>query len=153
MYFYQEPTLQAFNRLNNQIEDVYHKIAMQLHLSDSAFLILYSILTLGAECTQKEICDFIFLNKQTVNSSVLKLQKDGYLRLQAGSGREMRILLTERGEQLVKEKMLPVIEAENKVFQSLTPSECDALISSTEKYLQLLRRNVQFLFEKNTAAT
>lgn len=150
MYIYQESTLQAFNRLNNQIEEVFHKIAMQLHLSDSAFLILYSIVSLGTQCTQKEICDFIFLNKQTVNSSVLKLQKDGYLRLQSGTGREMRIILTEQGEKLLREKILPVIDAENKVFQSFTPAECEALISSTEKYLHALRRNVQFLFEEST---
>lgn len=150
MHFYQEPALQAFNQLNNRIEELYHKIAAQLHLSDSAFLILYSIVSLGAECTQKEICDFIFLNKQTVNSSVLKLQKDGYLCLRAGTGREMRIVLTERGEKLLREKILPVIEAENKVFQSFSPAECEALISTTEKYLHVLHRNVQFLFEEPT---
>lgn len=147
MNFYQEPTLKEFNQLNKQIDQLYHKIAVKQNLSDSAFLILYSILELGDTCTQKDICDFIFLNKQTVNSSIQKLQKEGYIRLQSGAGREMQIFLTENGENLMKDKILPIVEAENKVFQEMLPTERSMLINLTEKYFLLFREQLHKIFK------
>lgn len=131
----QNQALQEFNQLNHQIETFYHTVSARLGLSDSAFIILCSLLELGDGCTQKDICDASFLNKQTVNSSVQKLIRDGMLRTQPGAGREMKLYLTERGETLMQEKICPVITAESAVFDEMSTEERAELLRLTEKFL------------------
>ena len=49
----QNRTLKEFDSLYKIIDDVYHEIALSMHLTDSAFLILYCLLELGDGCSQK----------------------------------------------------------------------------------------------------
>ena len=87
MKYKKHPVLQEFDRLNNMIVEFYHEIAMKQGLSDSAYAILQALLVLWNGCTQTDIYKYTLLNKQTVNSSVKKLQYDGFLDVQPGSGR------------------------------------------------------------------
>lgn len=87
MKYKKHPVLQEFDRLNNMIAEFYHEIAMKQGLSDSAYAILQALLVLGNGCTQTDIYKYTLLNKQTVNSSVKKLQYDGFLDFQPGSGK------------------------------------------------------------------
>ena len=66
----QNRALKEFDSLYKMIDDVYHEIALSMHLTDSAFLILYCLLELGDGCSQKDICKLYSISKQTVNSSV-----------------------------------------------------------------------------------
>lgn len=136
----QNPALQEFNQLNQRIEGLYHEIAMRQGVSDSAFLIFRSLLELGDGCSQKDICAASYLNKQTVNSSVRKLIRDGLLRVQPGAGRELRLFFTERGEQFMREKICPIFEAESAVFDEMQPSERAELLRLTEQYLIQFRK-------------
>ena len=106
-----------YMRLDHQIDEFYHELAQRQGLSDSAFLVLWSVRELGEGCTQRDICRQFFLSKQTVNSSVRKLEREGFLALRPGEGREVRICLTDRGRTLVREKVLPVMEAERAAAQ------------------------------------
>lgn len=135
MKFEKHPVLQEFDRLNNEIDEFYHEIAMKQGLSDSAYAILQAILVLGNGCTQTEIYKYTLLNKQTVNSSVKKMNQDGLIEFQAGVGRELKIHLTAKGDTLVREKILPIEEAENEVFEAMTMEEHQQLIHLVEKYL------------------
>lgn len=69
----QNRALKEFDSLYKMIDDVYHEIALSMHLTDSAFLILYCLLELGDGCSQKDICKLYSISKQTVNSSVKSL--------------------------------------------------------------------------------
>ena len=68
---------------------------------------LQAVLVLGDGCTQTQIFKHTLLNKQTVNSSVKKLHQDGLIDFQPGSGREQKIYLTNKGEQIITERILP----------------------------------------------
>ena len=70
----QNRTLKEFDSLYKMIDDVYHEIALSMHLTDSAFLILYCLLELGDGCSQKDICKLYSISKQTVNISTYFLQ-------------------------------------------------------------------------------
>lgn len=83
--------LREFNRLEKELNDLYHDVALKMGISDSAFSIFYILYTLGDGCLQKDICYEIFANKQTVNSSIRKLEKDGYIYLKQGRGRDKHI--------------------------------------------------------------
>ena len=75
----QNRALKEFDSLYKMIDDVYHEIALSMHLTDSAFLILYCLLELGDGCSQKDICKLYSISKQTVNSSVKSLEDKGVL--------------------------------------------------------------------------
>lgn len=132
----QSATLKQWSSLWRELDEVYHEIALKIGLSDSAFLVLYGICEIGAGCLQKDICTVYSISKQTVHSSIRNLMKENYLRLEKGG----RLFLTPAGEQLVKEKIFPVIEAENASFSAMVPEEREELIRLTQTYLQLLRK-------------
>lgn len=81
----QNRALKEFDSLYKMIDDVYHEIALSMHLTDSAFLILYCLLELGDGCSQKDICKLYSISKQTVNSSVKSLEDKGVLIRKAAS--------------------------------------------------------------------
>lgn len=115
------------------MDDVYHDIAVRLNLSDSAFNILYTICIFGNGCQQKDICNTTFISKQTIHSSIKKLEQAGILVMQAGKGRDMHIHLTPAGQKLAEEKIIPVIEMENQTFAGMQPEERHQLLILLEK--------------------
>ena len=83
------------NRILRRFDRAYSSAATQVGLSDSALDVLWALYDAGEGCLQRDICAFSCLGKQTVNSSVHKLVKEGMLRLEpAQAGRGMRVFLT-----------------------------------------------------------
>ena len=78
--------LKEYNCLYKEANEIYHEAARRLHLSDSAFEIFYALFDMGDNCLQRDICKSSCLPKQTINSSIRKLQADGYLTLSPGKG-------------------------------------------------------------------
>lgn len=98
----QNRALKEFDSLYKMIDDVYHEIALSMHLTDSAFLILYCLLELGDGCSQKDICKLYSISKQTVNSSVKSLEDKGVLIRKAGVGRDITYFLQSLDENFLK---------------------------------------------------
>ena len=142
---YMSSSLREFNRLYKEFNEIYHLAAKKLGLSDSAFDILYTICEVGDGCTQRDVCHATFIPKQTVNSSIRNLEKEGYLTLSPGKGRSMHMHLTESGHLLLQRMIYPVVEAENMAFSKLTASECDQLLTLQNKYIEALRSRIQDL--------
>lgn len=137
--------LKEYNRIYKETNNTYHDIALKLGLSDSAFDIFYAIAELGDGCQQKDICQMTFVSKQTVNSSIRKLEKDGYILLKKGMGRSMHIHLTPMGNELLEKKILPVIMIENQSFADMTAEESAELLRLSSKYISRLRENMKLL--------
>ena len=88
--------LREFNCLYKEVDEIYHEIALKMGISDSGFIILYALAELGDGCLQKDIAKIYYISKQTVNSSISNLKKNGYVCLRPGKGRDMHICLTPR---------------------------------------------------------
>ena len=131
--------VQAYNQTYKEMCDLYHEIAQSMSLSDSAFDVLYAMCELKDGCLQKDICDHSYLTKQTVHSAVRKLIGEGILRMEPGKGRDMHLFLTEQGRGLAERTVVPLMEQEREVFQTMTPEEGRELVRLTRKYLVLLR--------------
>lgn len=135
MHMGQGPGIREFNRLYKELDDLYHNLALRQGLSDSASIILYALYLLGDGCLQRDICDLSYISKQTINSSIRRLEQDGYLYLQPGRGRDMHICLTPEGRRLVEEKAAPVAAMEERAFSGHAaggpagPSASDARLS------------------------
>ena len=138
MHMGQGPGIREFNRLYKELDDLYHNLALRQGLSDSASIILYALYLLGDGCLQRDICDLSYISKQTINSSIRRLEQDGYLYLQPGRGRDMHICLTPEGRRLVEEKAAPVAAMEERAFSGM-PQDQQALLRLTHAYLARLR--------------
>ncbi len=143
LLMYQE--LKEYNRIHKEMNNIYHDIALKLGLSDSAFDIFYAIAEYGDDCTQRDICQMSYISKQTIHSSIQKLEQEEYIFLKKGTGRSRHIFLTPKGESLLREKILPVIEIENKSFTDMTPEESAELLRLSNKYASRLREHADSL--------
>ena len=143
MKFEQNKVLQEFDRINNSINEYYHEIALKQGFSDSAYAILQAILILGDGCTQTQVYKFCCLNKQTVNSSVKRLVEDGLIEFTKGTGREVYIHFTKFGEQVAKEKILPIEQAESEVFEEMTEEEQKEILRLMNKYLNNFKTKIR----------
>lgn len=132
--------LQRFIHLQKQANAIYQEMFLTQNLSSSVFDIFYAICILGDGCLQREICEIALVSKQTINSSIKKLERTGYLRMVSGKGREKHIYLTEEGKKIAEERVEPVIHAECCSFHEMTAEEQKQLLDTTETYLELLKR-------------
>lgn len=140
--------VQEFNRMYKELDDMYHEIALTLGVSDGEFSVLYVICMLGDGCLQRDICREVFISKQTVNSAVRKLEKKELLYLEEKSGRDKKMLLTEKGKQFAYSRVLPVIEMENSAFMQMEPEERKELLRLSWKYMDYFREKEKKLLEE-----
>lgn len=139
--------LKEFNSLYKELDGLYHRIALQIGLSDSAFFIMYSIAEFGDGCLQKDIAEQYFISRKTINSSIKNLEAQGYITLKKGNRRDMHIYLTQAGQEFVDEKIAAVFEIENSVFDEFSKEECQQFIQLTKKYVLLCQKKMKERFE------
>ena len=127
--------LAEYTRLHSEMDGLYHTLAVRAGLSDSALDILYALCVLGDGCLQRDVCALSFTSKQTIHSSIRKLEQDGLLRLQPGQGREVHIRLTPQGSRLIQEKVLPILDLERQAMACLSPEERESFLRLTRQYI------------------
>ncbi len=136
-------SMQKYNFINNEINSAYHEASLKLGLTDTESLILYSFCQMD-QVSQKEVVRCSGLSKQTVSSAVKKMIKDGILQPLKGEKNEA-LLLTDKGESLVEEKISHIIRAENQVMNCWTEEERQTFIELNKKYLTMFREELKKL--------
>ena len=134
--------MREFNRLYKELDDIYHSVSAKHGISDTVFIILYSVYALGEGCSQKEIADFYFLPRQTINSAVRKLCAEQKVILRASKGREQGIYLTNEGREFADGIVLPVMRAENEAFAGMGNEEKRIFLELNRKFNALLKENL-----------
>ena len=140
-----EKRYQEFISASKEIDDVYHMLALKFGLSDSAMWILCTMREAKRELTQSEIAQEMSMSRQTVNSTIKNLEKQGYLRLEAVSGdRRNKILsFTEEGETFVKRTVDRVLSLEHQVFENLEVEEQEKITQILRKYTRFMREGAE----------
>ncbi|WP_180272246.1 MarR family winged helix-turn-helix transcriptional regulator [Actinomyces ruminis] len=128
----------TINAASKRIEEAYHRAAHAAGLSDSAFDILYALHVAGEGCSQRQLCELCFTRKQTVNSAIKRLQQNGTVRVETGPGRATHIFLTERGRELVTNRVTPIIDAEMAALDALSPQQRTTLSTGLPRYADAL---------------
>lgn len=140
--------LRAFNVLSKRYSDLYHEAAVSLGISDSMLDVLYGICDLGEGCTQRDICAMSWVSKQTINSCVSKMRKEGLVRLEPGRGKEMRLYLTDAGQELAARTAERLLTCEEAAFASLRPKDVDRLIELMNLHLRQLEVSLSSLIHR-----
>ena len=134
---------QEFNRICCEFDLLYRTIAMKMGMSDSAFQILMAIYDLGEGCTQSQVCAYSCLGKQTISSSVRKLQNNGLISLERVNGvRGLGLFLTAKGRKVVQERVAPVVKADVDALSAVGLEEGRRLVSISQEYLRGFEQNL-----------
>ena len=144
--------IRTYNSQYKEGNEIYHRLARHYGLSDSAFWILYTLREAEGPVSQKQLCQELYLSKQTVNSALKKLVAEGYLALSSGADQRSKLVqLTPKGEQLACERVDRIPEAEAAALRAMRPKDRAAFICLTRQYRLLLEQ--QFRESKSKGGT
>ena len=106
-----------------EINNIYHIWAKRHGMQDVTLFILYVINNTTPYCTQSQICNKLFLPKQTVSQILSGLEKEGHI-LKESDAKDRRnkiIRFTEKGTlfatSILEELKLAEIECFNQISQ------------------------------------
>ncbi len=132
-----------FNIIMKANEDIYRNLAKIVGLSDSAFWILYALRDSDSVITQSEVCNILYQPKQTVNTSLKKMESDGYIELVSiNDRRSKQVFLTEKGIELAQKTVDRVISMERDALSGLVDTEQETFVRLFKKYTNLLQENI-----------
>ena len=127
----------ALNALYMEQDDIYSAYAAHFGMSDTAFWILYAICESDAVKTQNALADAFHMPRQSINSAVAALVKQGYIALEqlpgARSGKALR--LTTEGAAFCDRVIYPFFAIEERALGALGDGEA-------VRYVELARRVV-----------
>ena len=139
----EDQTKTTINYMMSEVKAIYHEAAVRMGIADSVQNVLYAICANGEQCPQSDIYKQTGISRQTINSAIRKLERDGIVCLRQGRGRNTIVCLTEKGEAFAKEKIYPLFEIENKIWEGWSKEEQETYLLLTEKYRDGLKRYIK----------
>lgn len=136
-----EHAYEAFDSFWREENQLYRDVATSFGISESAFDILYAIYLAGESgISQRDICVQMCIGKQTVNSSIHKLEREGVVVLESGPGRRGLLAhLTPVGLELAERTIVPMIEAELAALREFDDRELELALLLGRRYTDALR--------------
>ena len=95
------------------------------------------------QCLQSEISKLTGISRQTINSAIRKLEKEEIVYLKQGKGRNTILCLTEKGKKYSQEKIMPIHEIENKIWNEWTEEEQRQYLALTKKYRDGIKKYLE----------
>ena len=138
-----------YNRLYKALDELYRSAAARFNLPECALWILYTLRLANGPLTQRELCDRLFLPKQSVHTALKKLIAQGYLTLsfREGNRKSKWIHLTDTGLRLARKSADLILQAEARAHARLSPGEQAQLPLLTHRFTTLLQEEMTFLPE------
>ena len=134
--------VQQLNGMLCEMDSIYQTLLSAKNISDGEFVVLNAILSLGEGCLQKDIAENSYMSKKTINSTIKKLEKEGFIKLKAGKYPNMHIYLTKKGLDHIKNNVIPIVDVENRVLNSMPEPDFDRLVSGYSKYITSFKEHV-----------
>lgn len=131
--------LERMNKLNGELESLYHNFFVARGLSDSGSKILYYTYLYGGRCSLGDLIHLTSISKQTISTSLHKMENEGLIRLENIDGTKRMIVLTDRGLSVSKKTVKKLIDLEQFVLNCFSPEEKSGFFSFYEKYIEILK--------------
>lgn len=124
--------------------DLYRIWAKKHQLNYNTLVILYTLYDYKT-CTQKQICEWWALPKQTVHGILLDFEKKGYISMMANcdNKRERLVCFTEKGIAFASSILDPLHKMEEQAMEKLGSELRDQLIISNTKYKDYLKEEIE----------
>ena len=128
------------NEIMKETDDLYRNLAKKFKMSDCMIWILYILREDDRSVTQSDICNMMYMPKQTVNSSLKKMEAEGYIELlNINDKRSKQVCLTEKGVDLANNTVDIIISKENNALSKMDKEEQALFINLFKKYKDLLK--------------
>ena len=137
--------IKRLNYLTSEIDSAYHEAALKLGLSDSSVMILYTLCEHGGECLLSDITHISGVSRQTVNSSLRKLEQSGTVITSAVDGKLKKVCLTNSGRAMAEKTAGRIIKIENKIFSLWPKQDIETYLELSQRYLTMLKDQVKEL--------
>lgn len=125
-----------------ETDDLYRNLAKKFKMSDCMIWILYILREDDRSVTQSDICNMMYMPKQTVNSSLKKMESEGYIELlNINDKRSKQVCLTEKGVDLANNTVDIIISKENNALSKMDKEEQALFINLFKKYKDLLKES------------
>ncbi|MCC0673930.1 winged helix DNA-binding protein [Clostridioides sp. ES-S-0145-01] len=124
--------------------DLYRVWAKKHDLNYNALVILYTLDEYKV-CTQKQICEWWALPKQTVHGILMEFEKKGYINISSNSEnkRERLVSFTKSGKQFTDSILEPLHSMEEKAIEKLGDEKWNQLIACNTAYYELLKEEIK----------
>ena len=123
------------NEIMKETDDLYRNLAKKFKMSDCMIWILYILREDDRSVTQSDICNMMYMPKQTVNSSLKKMEAEGYIELlNINDKRSKQVCLTEKGVDLANNTVDIIISKENNALSKMDKEEQALFINLFKKY-------------------
>lgn len=125
----------------SRFEALYRSVASSFGISTCEMWIYYFLLIEQDGVTQQTICSQMSYKKQTVNSAVAKLAKEGMLTLAAmnESKKSKTLSLTPKGKEFANNTVNSLLNAELKAAQKFGKRKLKSLCMLRDEYLDVLQ--------------
>lgn len=140
-----ERRYQEFISASKEADETYHMLALKFGISDSAMWILCTMREADRELTQSEIAGEMFMSRQTINSAIKNLEKQGYIQMVPvpGDRRNKTLSFTEKGEAFVKKTIDQMLDLEHQVFKRLEVREQEQITEILRKYTRYMKEGAE----------
>ena len=130
------------NEIMKETDDLYRNLAKKFKMSDCMIWIVYILREDDRSVTQSDICNMMYMPKQTVNSSLKKMEAEGYIELlNINDKRSKQVCLTEKGVDLANNTVDIIISKENNALSKMDKEEQALFINLFKKYKDLLKES------------
>lgn len=136
--------MERFWESQRGINTVYEEYARQVGLSYTTLYILAHIES-DENCTQSTICERTYIPRQTVNSVITNLYKEGYVILKEvpEDRRTKTICFTDKGKEYAENILKRLHDAEYGAMESLSKEDQEQLIRTNKLYMDHFRRLIK----------
>lgn len=140
-----ESAFKEFNNFYGMMDSAYHEAALRMKLTDSELDVLYVLNNYSGTCNQSALYKESGQTKSTINSAVKKMEKEGYLTLTAGAGRNTRVALTKTGQLLMETTIYRLVQLENEIFESWSKDERETFTRLNRDFAEKISEKVKLL--------
>lgn len=137
--------MHRINLVISEINSLYHEISIKLGMSDSIFMVMYSLYDNNGDCDLREIYKQSGISKQTINSAIRKLEQDEIIYLKNKNGREKTVFFTEKGRKYADETIARLVAVEYNVFSEFSEEEINLYIEFNERFVAGLKEKIKEL--------
>lgn len=133
--------LKRYNIGFYQTENIYRLINKKLNIPYSYYQILYLLRSETCLPYGQKIVEVSGEPKQTINSALKKLEKDGIITLtKEENSKSKKILLTDKGKKYCEETIDKIIEAEINALNALQREKLDIFLDINDSFKHEIKK-------------
>ena len=131
------------NCLAKDTDSIYHKAALKLKMSDTVMFILYLVYKNDGKYLLNNIQKETNISKQTINSAIRKLEKEGIIYLEKIDGKKKNVCFTNKGKEYANNTIAHLFKAECNTIKKWNDKDIKQYLDLMKQYNQNLKEEIK----------